>query len=155
MHVEKWLKLHAKVVHQELHISPNVLLGRWISEQICRVIRTDDLGSAVIEETAPEFSDRLHAAEQVFGRHATEADNVVGVDNFDLPIEVFSAIGRLLGRRRAIARGSAAQDVANINIRTLELARLENPVEELAGRTDERFPLTVLVGPGRLAQKHD
>ena len=155
MNVEKRLNLHTQVVHQELHIRPNVLLGRGIPKQIGGVIRADNLCAAVIEKAAAELSDRLHAGEQILGRDATQADDIVGIDDFDLAFQVFPAIGRLIRAPACDYRAAGSGGCCRYRLRFGSGCTFENAVQKLACRSDERLSPAIFVGTGRFAEEHD
>ena len=76
------------------------------------------------------------------------------LDQLDLAEEVALAGGDLLGLGIAVPRRAALQDVAHPHV----VARQPDPVQELAeqlaGRTDERHTLLVLVEARGLADEH-
>ena len=83
-----------------------------------------------------------------------QAADELRLDDRQLGVEVFAAVGRLGRQRRAILRRPAAEDVHDVNVLAAELHALDDDVgEQLTRPADERFALTVFVRAGGLADE--
>jgi hypothetical protein len=71
------------VAHQEFHVFPNIFLGRGVSQKVRRMVGAHDLGAAVLEDSTAELADGVGQSEEILGRNAPQADDVVGIDDFD------------------------------------------------------------------------
>ena len=85
----------------------------------------------------------------------SQAANDFWTDDFDLSLEIATAIGDFVGQWIAIIGRPAFQHVENVNLLTLELAGGNHLVEQLSAAADERFALPVFIGPRRLAEEAD
>jgi hypothetical protein len=95
---------------------------------------------------------QLKACRAGFAARRWAADEF-GLDQFQLPVEEAAAVGCFLRQRIAIAGRAAFEHVADVHVRALHAAGLDDFVEQLAGPAHERFAQTVFVGPRRLAEK--
>ena len=78
-----------------------------------------------------------------------------GIHQFDLPLDEGQADLRFLRRRRAVAGRPPRDDIGDVGLAAVEPDRRDHPVQQLAGTSDERQALDVLVAPGRFADEHD
>lgn len=149
------LNLDAHVAHQELHVLPDVLLGRRVPQQIGRVIGTQDLRTAVFRELAAQTSDGRGRSQQSLGSHGSQADNVVGIHRLDLLIEVLATVCGFVGGRVPVAGWATAEDIADVDFGTLKPTGLEDLVQQLPRPSDEGFALPILIGAGSFAEKQN
>src|SRR5260370_12667043 len=101
----------------------------------------------------------LRLEQSLDGRRAERA-NRLGANRLQLAKKKLAAHLHLIGRRRAILRRAALDDVADVNVFSKERDALpfggpfDHLRQELSGPADERRPLLVLVGPRAFAYKH-
>ncbi len=100
------------------------------------------------------LGDAFLDAEQGLRRWAAEADENVGIDEFDLAPDERQADRRLLRRRRAVAGRPPGHDVGDVDFRAVEADRRQHAVEQFAGTADEGQALDVFVAAGRFADEH-
>ena len=117
------------------------------------MIGADDPHTVTLEELFPQPADRFGRVEQGLGRHGSQAADELGPHDRQLPLEMLAAIGHLVGRWGAVARGTAAEDVADIDVLAAEMAGFDDLVEQLAGPTDKGLAQAIFVGTGGLAKK--
>src|SRR5262249_24095482 len=107
----------------------------------------------VIVKPTPQFSEWCLGAQKVLGRTPAQCADKPGPHQIQLLIEVLPAMGGFIGQRRAVSRGTATQDIANIHFLSLETESSDDAVEQRAGGADERFALGVFVRARRFAYK--
>ena len=101
----------------------------------------------------------LRAKESLHGGGA-EGDDDLGCDDGDLSAEVRKTGVHLVAGGFAVATGvgrhvrAALEDIGDVNLGAGELHGRDHLGEKLAGFTDERLTLLVLVGAGSLTDKH-
>src|SRR5262249_52620778 len=143
----------AHLGQEPFHVVPDILLGRRVAQQVRRVKGAHDLRSAVREEAAAHPADAGGDAQEVLRCRGAEAANVLGVHQFQLPVQEGPAIGRLVRQRLAVAGRPAPKDIAYVHIFTPHATGGDDPVEELTGGTDKGLALAVFIGAGRLADE--
>jgi hypothetical protein len=72
-----------------------------------------------------------------------------------LPLEEGAALGRFLGRRIAILRRAALEDVHDIDVAALPAAGFDDLGQELTRAADEGLALAVFVRARRFAEEDD
>ncbi len=112
-----------------------------------------DADAAVTVKAAAELADRDRRVEQVLSGRRTKTDEKLGTDDLELPVEERPAIGSLRGKRRSVSRRTTLEDIQDVDIFSLHLARFDNAREQLASSPHERLALLVLVGSRRLPQE--
>ena len=101
----------------------------------------------------------LRAKQSLHGGGA-EGDDDLGCDDGDLSAEVRKTGVHFVASGFAVATGvgrhvrAALEDIGDVNLGAGELHGRDHLGEELAGFTDERLTLFVLIGTGSLANKH-
>src|SRR5262245_27548206 len=121
------------------------LPGR-IAEECRGMIRHDQRNAIGTVEPSAEPPDRLLRVEQRLRGERPEGDDHLGTDQLDLPHEIRAAGLDFLWLRIAIARRPMFEDVADVNVLSLQVDRAEDLVEELTGLADERTSKLVLRG---------
>src|SRR5262245_21883370 len=117
--------------------------------------RADLARSGVEIEPAPARTfDALLAAEQRLRRRPAEAHEKVRIGELDLAQREGEADLAFLWRRRAIAGRAPRNDVGDVGGGAVEVDRRHHQVEQLAGASDERQSLEVLLTARRLADEH-
>ena len=92
--------------------------------------------------------------EEGLSRHASECTDNLGLYNFNLAAQIGHAGSDLLDRRVAILRGSALDDIGDVDLLTFQPHALINDiVEQLAGLADKRLSGKVFIPPGALSNK--
>lgn len=119
------------------------------------MIGAQHLRPAVLEELPTELADRHCRSQEILGRATSPADDVLGIHDCNLSVEILAAVTCFLGGRQPISGRATAQDVANVNIFTLKVASLDDVVEQLPRPPDERFALFVLVSTWRFTHEQD
>jgi len=115
----------------------------------------------VLEPGPAQFVHRALLAEQALDGGRAEGDDDFGRDEADLLFEPGQAGGHFGGPGLAVAGragrhvGPAFQDVGDVNRVAAESHRLDDFREQLPGFADERLALAILIGAGRLADKHE
>jgi len=95
------------------------------------------------------------AGEEPGERIAAQGDYEPGLDQLDLTVEVGSASLDLGRKRIAVVRGTALDDVSNVDLVSSEPNRGQHFFEESSGRTDEWARLLIFVEARAFAHKHD
>ena len=149
------LQLNTQLVHEKLHVFPDLLLRSRIAEQIGRMIRTHHPDAMIVKELTSQLADSLRFAQQILSGHGSPADDIFGLDRMYLRVEKLATVRCFLRQWIPIARRSAAQDVANVKVFAFQLAGFDDPVEQLSGRSDEGFAPSVFFGSGCFTNKHD
>ena len=110
--------------------------------------------------SAAHRGDGAGQSEQPFRCGAAEGEDALGFDDGDFCPDEGHADSHFLGRGLAIIGGLVRRggpefdDVGNINFLTGNPHRLEDVVELLACRADERFALALFLVAGGLADEH-
>jgi len=112
-----------------------------------------DADSAIIVESAAEAAQGLGRPEQCLAGDGAQAADELGLDDLQLPFEEGPAIRRFVGLRRAVLGRAALQHVQDVDIFAFQRAGLDDLVQQLPGRSDERFSLPVFVGPWGFAEE--
>ena len=144
----EWLRKSglAKADKKASRVAAEGRIGAIELEHHRALARDDVLGAAVVALRADHAKGQQQQRQR---RHLAERDDDVGLQQFDLPFQVRTAGSTLLRRRRpvaAIGADRAALDhVGDIGrFSASQPERAQHVVEQLAGRTDERFALLVL-----------
>lgn len=145
----------AHFAEEEFHVFPYGLFGGGVAEEVGGVVGAEDLRPTVEEEAAAHFRDGLRRVEEVLGGDGSPADDEVGIDDSQLSIQPFAALRGFFGGRIAIPGGTAAEDIADVQILAFELHGFDDFIHELSGTTDKRFALLVFVGAGGFAEKQE
>jgi hypothetical protein len=119
------------------------------------VVGAQHFGGTVFEELIAEFGDGCGNTEQILSGDGAQADDEFGVDDFDLRVEEFAAVGCFLGERGAVARRTAAEDIADVEVFAAELTGGDDLIQQLSGGTDEWFACFVFFLTGGFANEHD
>ena len=104
---------------------------------------------------AVHASDPGRLAGEELGGEVPERGHELRLDQLELAEEVALAGLDLVGLRIAVPGRPALEHVRDVHVPPGQADALEQPVEELACRADERVALLVLVEAGRLADEHE
>jgi len=104
---------------------------------------------------ASHTGDSCLGLEEELRREVAEGDDDSGVDEPELLAEVPLASLDLVGSRVPVARGTTLHNVGDVHIASFESDLTKQPIEELAGSTDEGDPLLVFVLSRGFADEHD
>src|SRR2546423_1538415 len=96
----------------------------------------DGFAAAISEELAPQPADRFARFEQRLGGVRPEADDVLRLEDFQLPLPERAAIRKLVRLRRAVVRRAAFERVQNVDLFPLPGAGLDDLVEQLPRPAD-------------------
>ena len=99
--------------------------------------------------------DAERTAGEELGREAAEGRDNSRPDEFELPVEVGLAGGRLLGQRVAVARRPALEHRRQVDVVQPEADAAEQALEKIAGTPCERQSVAVLVEAGCLAHERE
>ncbi len=99
-------------------------------------------------------SQRQLVTEECLRRNTTERHDHLRSHELDLLFEIGAASGDFLRFRIPVSRWPALHDVRDVDALALELDRLNDPGQQLAGRADERQSLPILLCSRTLADKH-
>ena len=75
----------------------------------------------VIVPSTSERTERSRGIEQRFCGNRAEATDELGPNDFELPVEEFTAVGGFGRQRVAVSRRTAAEDVENIECRIVNI----------------------------------
>ena len=148
-------ELHTQMPHEEFHVFPHQLFSFGVAQQVGGVVGAEHFGGAVFEELAAKFGDGSGDAEQILSGDGTEADDEFRINDSDLRIEEFAAVGSFLGKRSPVAGRSAAEDIADIELFATKLTGSDDFVQQLSGRADERFAGFIFFLAGCFTKKHN
>ncbi len=119
------------------------------------MISYPDRNAAILVPLAAHLADGRCVIQQKLCGNAAQAEDDPGPHQFDLPLQVLAAVGRLLGQRIAVFWRAALDDVADVDVLAAHLHALgDDVVELLPGPADEGHSLKVLVLARRLADEH-
>ncbi len=115
----------------------------------------EDSELVAADGSAADLCDpNLPPEERLCGPAAERADDL-GIDQLDLLEQKRPARVDLVRLGVPVVRRAALDHVGDIDLAAGEPSRLQQLIQQLARRADERFALAVLVEPGRLADEHD
>src|SRR5258707_1161677 len=77
----------------------------------------------------------------------------MGLNEFELLVQILSTIRRFVGQRRAVARWAAFYNVANVDLLALHAASRNDSIEQFARRPNEWFSGGIFVGARRFTDK--
>ena len=119
-----------------------------------RVVRRHQKGVAALEDLPAQLPDAPRLVEQQLGGEVAEGDDHLRLDQRDLRGQIRPARFDLDRRRVAVVRRSALHDVRDVALGPgqPDLLRHE-PVEQLAGASDEGLAGQVLLAAGPLAHE--
>src|SRR5215469_10406730 len=149
-----WWCDQAQFFHDHLKIFPGLFLLARIAQQESRVIGYGKLGSAEVVPAAAQLGHGRIDGEQRLGSHSAEGHDGLGLDNLDLPKQVWRAGFAFFALGSAIARWTALDDVGDINVFAAQSHRLDHVIQQLSGATDEWLALNVFVGTGSFTDEH-
>ena len=149
------LQFDTHVLHEELHVFPDLLLGGWVAKQVRRMIGAHDLDAVIVEKTAPQFADGLSFIEQILGCHRSPADNVLRCHDMDLSIQKFATVGGLLWQGIAIAGWPTSQNIADVDVFSFEMAGFNDLIQKLSGRSHKGLPGSIFFRPRCFAYEHN
>ena len=116
----------------------------------------DHQGNAlIVKDAAAEAGHGLPAFEKVFRRGEAKTENQFRFDQRDLFLKIRETGLDFVGLRLPVVRRTALEHVRNIDILPGKADGRKNLVEKLSGLSNERFPLGVFVGAGRLSHNHE
>ena len=140
--------------HQDLNIVPHLPLGRRIAQHVGGVIGAKDLHAVEVDHAAAQLADGRVDVQQVLRGTSPQAAEELRLDDRQLGVEIFAAIGRFGRQRRAIVRRPAAEDVHDVNVLAAEFHAFGDDVgKQLTRPADERFALPIFVRARGLADK--
>src|SRR5215469_7006535 len=149
-----WWCDQAQFFHDHLKVFPGLFLLARIAQQESRVIGYGKLGSAEVVPAAAQLGHGRIDGEQRLGSHSAEGHDCLGLDDLDLAKQVGRAGFAFFALGGAIARGTALDDVGDVNVLAAESHRLDHVIQQLSGATDEWLALYVFVGTGSFADEH-
>src|ERR1700738_1849122 len=124
------------------------------------MIRNHHRDIAPLEPLSPQSGDAFLGAQDRFGRGGAQGADGLGPDRQQLAEQELSANLHLIGLRSSILGRAALDDVADVDVATLERDALftggpfNHLGQKLSGPADERQPLRVLVGSRAFTYKH-
>src|SRR3990172_4613753 len=117
-----------------------------------RMVHGDEIDAVPHLRLAMHLADRFARGEPGPGG-ASQADDDPGLYQLDLPLEVLSAGIDLAGKRVAVVRRAALDDVRDEHLVAAPADGGDQLVQEASGRADEGARLLVLVEARRLADE--
>ncbi len=131
-------------------------------EQVTRMEGGADGNTVEFQPVAPKPGDgRFLRSEETFHGGGSQGDDHLWGDDGNLGAEIRKACVHLIPGGFAVAAAlgghvrAAFQNVGDVNFFAGEFHRGDHLGEKLAGPTDERLALFVLIGSGSLAHKHE
>ncbi len=104
---------------------------------------------------SPAESAKTHGATQkLLRRDSPHGENDPRIDQLYLAHQEWLAVGHLLELGVSIIGRPAFKYIGDENVTARQAERQQHSVEELAGTTDERLSLTVLIRAWRLTDDH-
>src|SRR5690348_18387884 len=117
--------------------------------------------SAVVRLPATaEFSHHRSRSQKAFHRYGTERDQHLRLNDLDLLKQIRPARLHFCQRWSAVSKTSgrhiwpALQDIGNVYFAAIEVHRLDNFRQQLAGASDKRFTLLVFIRSWRFTDEH-
>src|SRR5450631_795612 len=142
-----------KYLSCKFQIFPRFALLRRRAQQVGRMISHDqrDLGGAKAVDLLAQSPELGVGPQQILCGDAPDHQHYLRSEQRDLPVKIWQAFHGLYGRRIAILRWTALQDVRDVDLFTLKADGPQHGVQELTGAADEGFTLAIFLGAGRLA----
>lgn len=119
------------------------------------MVRAEDFGSPILIEALTHLADGFFRAEQVLRRHGTPADDVIGVNDRQLSVEIFATVNAFVGQRCSVIRRPTLENIADVDVFPSQLTRLDNFCQELPGSADKGFALFVFICARSLTYEHN
>ena len=127
-----------------------------LTQEKGRVVRGHDRDALVIEPFAAVAHGAGSAAVEVLKGHLTQADDDFGLDEayFFLKVDVSTSLAFIQGRR-AIALGTAFDDVRDVDVVTGKTDAPKSLVEELPRRPDQGNAVFIFHAARSFADEHE
>ena len=109
-----------------------------VAQQVGRVEGRNQLRAAVVEDAAAQARDRIVRPQQRLRRELAERDDHLRLDDVDLPEQERLAGLDFVRLGIAVLRRPALDDVGDVDVVALEVDRLDDLRQQLAGAADER-----------------
>ena len=138
-----------------LEVLPGVFLLAAVAQQIGGVEGEHDGDAFECAPLSAGLADGEGFGDEAADGGGAKADDQLGLDDGDLPLEIGQAAGHLVGRGDAVAGGAALDDVADEDLLAGVAHGGDHLGEELSGAADEGEALFVFIGAGAFADEHD
>src|SRR5580658_7580869 len=112
----RWFGFKAEFAHGDLEVGPGFLFLAWIAQQVCRVIGDDKLATAPCVDATAEAGQGLALAEEIGGCRCAKRDDDLRTHNVNLAEEKRRAGIALVRLRRAVTRGTAFDDIGDVDL---------------------------------------
>ena len=143
-----------QALQRGLEILPGKHLLAGIPQQVGRMEGKHDGDAFKFTPLSPGFADGQFFLHEAAAGGGAEADDDLGFDDGDLPLEIGDAPGHFIGCGHTVAGGAAFDDIADEDFITAVTHGVDHFGEELAGAADKGAALGILVGTGAFADEH-
>lgn len=117
------------MLHQDLHIDPDILFGGGVAEQVGRMIGDQHLSTAIGVKAAAELADGHGGVEQGVSGRCSQAADELGLQNFQLAFEIGTTVFRFDSRRHSITRRAAFEHIQNVKVLSTQSHRGDDFIE--------------------------